>query len=858
MNEPKEPEKKTLSLNPKGTLSLKGGTLPNMQIRQSLSQGRSQTVAVEVRRKRTGPRTGEDSTEQPLTPSPAAQPIIDQEDTSTLTSEERNTRTRAIQKAKEDDDRRREEEVHRRVAQAEEAKAQANAAPKRVLSRDELRAREFAEMQLIQEEERKKADAERAKLDGAARKPADGFKKAGIPGSGFTDEDAAEEESYRSKMKRGGGGNVKPPSSKRDDDDTGPVFKSGRITVNQVINELYDRERGPSMASMKRAREKARAAQGPKEAPKKVLREVIIPETISVQDLANRMTERSGDIIKSLMKMGVMATLNQMIDADTAELLVTEFGHTVRRVTEADIEQDLILPTDTDVTGTDRRAPVVTIMGHVDHGKTSLLDALRQTDVVSGEAGGITQHIGAYQVTIPTGEKITFLDTPGHAAFSDMRARGANITDIVVLVVAANDSIMPQTIEAIAHAKAAKVPIIVAINKIDLPDANPAKVRQDLLQHELVVEEMGGDILTVEVSAKKRLNLEKLLQTILLQSEVLDLTCNASAPARGRVIESKMEQGRGSVASILVQDGTLNLGDIFVVGAQWGRIRDIRNDKGENIKSASPGQPVEITGLNGTPDSGDTFAVVEDENKARQVSDYRSRKRRDAASVLLNAGKSFEQLLAVAQGGGKKELAVVIKADVHGSVEAIAASLNKAAGDNQEVAVRVLHTGVGPITESDITLARASNAMVIGFNVRANVQARNLAEQSQINIRYYNIIYNIIDDVKLILTGMLAPVTREEYLGQAEIRVVFNITKVGKVAGCMVTTGSVKRGAKVRLLREDVVIHEGTLKTLKRVKDEVKEVISGTECGMAFENYDDIREGDIIECFDVVEEKRAL
>ncbi len=860
MNEPKEPEKKTLSLSPKGTLSLKGGATPNLQIRQSLSQGRSQTVAVEVRRKRTGPKTAEEIAAETTAVVMPVAPVVDHPvpEPSTLTSDERDARARAIQKAKEEEERRREEEAHRRVAQAEEAKAQANAAPKRVLSRDELRAREFAEMQLIQEEERKKADAERAKLDAANRKPGDGFKKAGIPGTAFVDEDAAEEESFRSKMKRGGGGNVKAPSSRRDDDDTGPVFKSGRITVNQVINELYDRERGPSMASQKRAREKARAAQGPKEPAKKVLREVTIPETISVQDLANRMTERSGDVIKSLMKMGVMATINQMIDADTAELVVSEFGHTFRRVTESDVEQDLLGIVDAADPGNMRRSPVVTIMGHVDHGKTSLLDALRKTDVVSGEAGGITQHIGAYQITIPSGDTVTFLDTPGHAAFSDMRARGANITDIVVLVVAANDGIMPQTIEAISHAKAANVPIIVAINKIDLPDANPMKVRQDLLQHELVVEEMGGDVLAVELSAKKRLNLDKLLETIMLQSEVLDLNANPNLAARGTVVESKMEQGRGSVATILVQNGTLRVGDIFVVGDQWGRIRDIRNDKGENIKSATPGQPVEITGLTGTPNSGASFAVVDDENKARQVSDYRMRKRREAASAALNAGKSFEQLLAVAKGGGKKELAVVIKADVHGSVEAIASALSSAAGENQEVGVRVLHTGVGPITESDITLARASNAMVVGFNVRANAQARQLADETHINIRYYNIIYNIIDDVKLMLTGMLAPVTREEYLGQAEIRQVFNITKVGKVAGCMVTTGSVKRGAKVRLLREDVVIHEGTLKTLKRIKDEVKEVIAGTECGMAFENYDDIREGDIIECFDVIEEKRVL
>jgi translation initiation factor IF-2 len=853
VTETKEPEKKTLSLNPKGTLSLKGGApAGGVQIRQSLSQGRSQTVAVEVRRKRTGPKSAEETAAEEVFTAPVAEP----EDTSHLTNEEREARMRAIQNAKEDEERRRAEEAHRRVLEAEEAKAQANDAPKRTLSRDELRAREFAELQIIQEEERKKADAERAKLDAEKRKESGntaGFHKP-TPGVRFHDEDAAEEESYRSRLKRGGG--LKTPS-RRDDDDTGPAFKSGRLTVNQVINEVYDRDKGRSAAAMKRARQKARAASGPMEPAKKIIREVVLPETISVQELANRMAERSGDVVKSLMKMGVMATINQMIDADTAELIAAEMGHTVRRVTEADVETELVTPDDTS-SNTTPRAPVVTIMGHVDHGKTSLLDALRTTNVVAGEAGGITQHIGAYQVTIPSGQKITFLDTPGHAAFSDMRARGANITDIVVLVVAANDGIMPQTIEAISHAKAANVPIIVAINKIDLPDANVTKVKQDLLQHELVVEDMGGDVLAVEVSAKQKRNLDKLLETILLQAEVLDLKANPDGPARGTVVEAKMEQGRGSVATVLVQNGTLRVGDIFVAGAQWGRVRDIRNDMGENIKSAEPGLPVEITGLNGTPDAGDDFATVPDESKAREVSDYRQRKRREAASLAAAGGKTFEQLLAVAQGGGKKELAVVIKADVHGSVEAIAGSLQKAAGDNEEVAVRVLHTGVGPITESDISLARASNAVVIGFNVRANAQARTLAEQSKINIRYYNIIYNIIDDVKLMLTGMLNPTSREEYLGQAEIRAVFNITKVGKVAGCMVTTGSVKRGSKVRLLRDDVVIHEGTLKTLKRVKDEVKEVAMGTECGMAFENYDDIKEGDVIECFDVVSEKREL
>jgi len=627
------------------------------------------------------------------------------------------------------------------------------------------------------------------------------------------------------------------------------------LTVNQVLNEQYNRsESGRSLSSVKRARQKAKSS-GIKVEQVKQYREVIVPETITVQELSNRMSERGGDLIKSLMKMGVMATINQSIDADTAELLILEFGHKIKRVTEADVEIGLEGITDDD-TNLIFRPPVVTIMGHVDHGKTSLLDALRLTDVVSGEAGGITQHIGAYQITVASGQKITFLDTPGHAAFTEMRARGANVTDIVVLVVAANDSIMPQTIEAISHAKAAKVPMIVAINKIDLPDANPAKVKQDLLMHDIQVEEMGGDVLCVELSAKKKINLDKLEETILLQSEVLNLRANPNRPAIGAVVESKVEQGRGSVATVLIQNGTLNIGDIFVVGSEWGRVRALLDDKGKPITTAIPGQPVEVLGLSGTPDAGDSFTVVANEPKAREIVAYRLRKKKEKEAAIVT-GTSFEQLLANAREN-KKELPVIIKADVHGSVEAIAGSLSKMVADNTEVAVKVLHTGVGAITESDVTLARASGAFLVGFNVRANAQARDMAKRDKVEIRYYNIIYNIIDDVKAVLGGMLSPLIREEYLGQAEIRQVFNITKIGKIGGCMVTTGLVKRGAKVRLLRDDVVIHEGTLKTLKRFKDEVKEVQSGMDCGMAFENYEDIREGDIIECFDIKEETRTL
>lgn len=843
-------EKKTLSLGGtksggKGTLSLKGNAPSGQQvITQTLARGQSRGVAIEVRKKRGAAAQGEAGDVGSTNPAETAK-----QSDAHLTNEEREARARALVKALEDEERRRTEEAKRRALEAEEQKLRDEAAktgqrPGKI-DASELRRREMEELELIRAEEKKKAeDVEKARQlaeKTAPTKPTFTARK----------DDEDDSVSMRDRLKRGA---RTTRSSDDEDDSAGRNFK--RLTVNQVLNAAYEKaEQGRSLASVKRARQKEKAKlAGPQEI-KKVLREVTLPETITVQELANRMSERGGDVIKTLMKMGVMATINQTIDADTAELVIMEFGHKVKRVAQDDIETSILIE-DADSDEAVSRPPVVTIMGHVDHGKTSLLDALRQTDVVSGEAGGITQHIGAYQVTLPTGEKVTFLDTPGHAAFSEMRARGANVTDIVVLVVAANDSIMPQTVEAINHAKAAKVPIIVAINKIDLPDANVWQVKQDLLQHELVVEEMGGDVLAVEVSAKKKMNLDKLLETILLQAEVLDLKANPNRSAEGAVVESKLEQGRGSVATVLIQKGTLRTGDIFVVGSEWGRVRLILDDKGQQLKQAIPGQPVEVLGLTGTPDAGDQLNVVDSEAKAREVVAYRQRKKRDAQAAMAT-GTSFEQLLAQSREG-KKELNVVIKADVHGSVEAIASSLAKIAEDNTEVGVRVLHTGVGGITESDITLARASNALVVGFNVRANAQARDMAKRDRVEIRYYNIIYNIIDDAKAMLSGLLSPTTREEYLGQAEIRQVFNITKVGKIAGCMITTGMVKRGSKVRLLRDNVVIHEGMLKTLKRFKDEVKEVKEGMECGMAFENYDDIREGDIIECFEVKEEQRSL
>jgi translation initiation factor IF-2 len=834
-------EKKTLSLGgSKGTLSLKGG-LPGQQvITQTLARGQSRGVAIEVRKKRGTPTALETHTGEESTPAP------DQH----LTTAERDARALALQKATEEDERRRAEEAKRRALEAAEAKLREDA--ERTGSRpgkidaSELRRRELEELERIKEEDRKKAEeAEKLRkaLEKTTEKEPAGFRQREITG-----EDAP---SYRERARKVSGRNTRAEPEPSE-----AARNPRRLTVNQVLNNQYEKaDSGRSLSSVRRQREKARLSGGIKQEQVKQVRDVIVPETITVQELANRMSEKSSDVIKSLMKMGVMATINQSIDADTAELVILEFGHKIKRVTESDVETGIEGETDVDDMLI-ARPPVVTIMGHVDHGKTSLLDALRSTDVVSGEAGGITQHIGAYQINVSSGSKITFLDTPGHAAFSEMRARGANVTDIVVLVVAANDSIMPQTIEALSHARAAHVPIIVAINKIDLPDANPMKVKQDLLQHDLQVEDMGGDVLAVELSAKKRIGLDKLEEAILLQAEMLNLRANPNRAAQGTVIEAKLEQGRGSVATVLMQKGTLRIGDIFVVGAEWGKVRALLNDRGQQITEALPGQPVEVLGLTGTPGAGDPFSVVPNEAKAREVVSYRQRKRKDSAAAIVS-GTTFEQLLAASREG-KKELPIVIKADVHGSVEAIAGSLNKVTGDNTEVGVRILHTGVGGITESDVTLASASGALLIGFNVRANAQAREMAKRDHLEIRYYNIIYNIIDDVKAMLSGLLSPLVREEYLGQAQVRQVFNVTKVGKIAGCMVTTGQVKRGAKVRLLRDDVVIHEGTLKTLKRFKDEVKEVKEGMECGMAFENYEDVREGDVIECFEIKEEARQL
>ena len=607
---------------------------------------------------------------------------------------------------------------------------------------------------------------------------------------------------------------------------------------------------------MKRKQEKARAkALGLGQKAEKQVRDVQLPETIVVSELANRMAERAADVVKVLMKMGMMVTMNQAIDADTAELVIEEFGHKAIRVTDADVEQAIDTVKDSDDSLLPR-PPIVTIMGHVDHGKTSLLDAIRKANVVSGEAGGITQHIGAYQVKTPNGQLVTFLDTPGHAAFTSMRSRGAQVTDIVVLVVAADDAVMPQTVEAINHAKAAKVPMIVAINKIDKHEANPQKVRTDLLQHEVVVEAMSGDVQDVEVSAKTGLGLDDLLEAISLQAEVLELRANPNRSASGAVIEAKLDVGRGPVATVLVQNGTLRKGDIFVVGEQWGKVRALINDKGETIAEAGPSVPVEVLGLSGTPSAGDTLNVVETEAQAREIADYRIKAAKDKRAAA-GAATTLEQLMAKAKADQSvAELPILIKADVQGSAEAIVQAMEKIG--NEEVRVRVLHSGVGAITDTDVALAEASKAPIIGFNVRANATARASATQKGVEIRYYSIIYDLVDDIKAAASGLLKAEVRETFIGYAKILEVFKVSNVGKVAGCLVTEGVARRSAGVRLLRDNVVIHEGTLKTLKRFKDEVKEVISGQECGMAFENYEDIRQGDVIEIFEREEVQRTL
>ncbi|SEC79097.1 bacterial translation initiation factor 2 (bIF-2) [Rhizobiales bacterium GAS188] len=657
----------------------------------------------------------------------------------------------------------------------------------------------------------------------------------------------------RPAIRRPGGGMVARPAPAPRTPKGGEHKQRGRLTLSNAL--AGDDERMRSLAAQRRRQQRMKGGAG--EQKEKIQREVIVPETISIQELANRMAERAVDVIRLLMAQGQMLKITDVVDADTAQLVAEEMGHTVKRVAESDVEEGLFdtpdLPEDLL-----SRPPVVTIMGHVDHGKTSLLDAIRSADVVSGEAGGITQHIGAYQVVSPLGGKITFIDTPGHAAFTAMRARGAKVTDIVILVVAADDGVMPQTVEAISHAKAAHVPIIVAINKIDKPDAKPERVRSELLQYEIQVESLGGDVLEVEVSATKKTNLDKLLEAVTLQSEVLDLKADPNRSGEGAVIEARLDRGRGPVATVLVQRGTLKAGDIVVAGSEWGRIRTLLDDKGLTLASAGPSTPVEVLGFNGTPDAGDRVAVVENEARAREVTAYRTRQKREK-SVARQAGARgslADMMQDLKTGAGRKEFPLVVKGDVQGSVEAITGALEKLG--NEEVGARVILSGVGGITESDVILANASGAAVIGFNVRAHKEAREAAEQAGIEIRYYNIIYNLVDDVKDAMSGLLAPTLRETMLGNAQILEIFSVSKVGKIAGCRVTDGVVQKGANVRLIRDNVVIHEGKLSTLKRFKDDAAEVRSGQECGMSFESYQDMRAGDVIECYRVEEVKRTL
>ncbi len=625
----------------------------------------------------------------------------------------------------------------------------------------------------------------------------------------------------------------------------------GRLTITNALDE---EQRQRSLASLKRRQERQKKQITGPQAQAKIQREVIVPEVITIQELANRMAERGVDVIKFLMRDGEMRKITDVIDADTAELIAEEFGHTVRRVSEADVEEGFIGEED-HAEDLQPRAPIVTIMGHVDHGKTSLLDAIRNTNVVSQEAGGITQHIGAYQVVTPLGHKVTFIDTPGHEAFTAMRQRGAQVTDIVVLVVAADDGVKPQTVEAINHAKAAGVPMIVAINKIDKPGADPKRVRTELLSHDIVVESLGGDTLEVEVSALKKIGLDRLLEAIALQAEVLELTANPDRPAEGVIVEAKLERGRGPVGTALIQRGTLHLGDLVVAGSAYGRVRAMINELGEHVSSAGPSVPVEVLGFDSAPEAGDQFAVVENEARAREITDYRQRERRKRLAVAGQRG-SLEQMMTNLKSAGVKEFTLLVKGDVQGSVEAIVAALDKLGTD--EVRARIVHAGVGGITESDVGLAATSGAVVLGFNVRANAQAREAAERDGVEIRYYAVIYDLVDEVKQAMSGLLAPTRRETFLGNAEILEVFTISKVGKVAGCRVTEGKVERGAQVRLIRDNVVVHEGKLSTLKRFKDEVREVVAGQECGMAFEGYQDMRQGDVIECFEVEHVQRTL
>ena len=825
----------------KKTLGVRSGPRAG-NVKQSFSHGRSKNVVVETKRKRVVvPKAGTSKTTIQTSNKEGSKNLP-----SGITDTEMERRLKALQAAKA----READEVAQREANAKE--------------REQEREQKRLEQENKQRELRKAeelANEKAAEVEAAKKQAEDQAKRAAIEAKTATKSDTPQRREFGEQK---GPRPASPSSRKKDRDgderssgrgrgDEGR--RSGKLTLSQALDG-GERSHQKSMAAMKRKQERARQkALGQTQEREKIVREVQVPEAIIVSELANRMAERSAEVVKSLMKMGMMVTQNQVIDADTAELIIEEFGHKIVRVSDSDVE-DAITEIEDKPEDLKPRPPVITIMGHVDHGKTSLLDSIRNAKVVAGEAGGITQHIGAYQVKTKDGTILSFLDTPGHAAFTSMRSRGAQVTDIVVLVVAADDSVMPQTIEAINHAKAAEVPMIVAINKCDKPEANPDNVRTELLQHEVIVEAMSGEVQDVEVSAITGQGLDELLEAIALQAEILELKANSKRAAHGAVIEAQLDVGRGPVATVLVQNGTLNQGDIFVVGEQWGKVRALINDKSERVKEAGPSVPVEVLGLNGTPEAGDVLNVVETEAQAREIAEYRENAAKEKRAAA-GAGTSLEQLMAKAkEDENVTEMPILVKADVQGSAEAIVQAMEKIG--NEEVRVRVLHYGVGAITDTDVGLAEASGAPVMGFNVRANASARNSANQKGVEIRYYSIIYDLVDDVKAAASGLLSAEIRENFIGYSQIKEVFKVSGVGKVAGCLVTEGVARRSAGVRLLRDDVVIHEGTLKTLKRFKDEVPEVQSGQECGMAFENYEDIRPNDVIEIFEREEIARKL
>ena len=825
----KEENEKADEQKPGKTLSLKR-TVDSGQVRQNFSHGRTKSVQVERKRKRmvTPGSAGASSAATPATPS-AVEPVETKAPEVKEPTSENNLGGLS-----------RQEQAARQAAVAE---AKVRAAEEAVRDKEEAEKRALEDAERAKEEAKRKIESPEV-LD-VPVVPVETSDTAATP---RRKEPVRAGEETPARRKEKAEEPRRPAVAKRGEQQR---RRTGKLTINDALN---DEERMRSMASIRRRREREKRQSMSMEPREKVARTIKLPESITIQELANRMAERAVDVIKLLMQQGVMAKINDTIDADTAELLAEELGHKVNRVTDADVDDSIDSEEDTDE-DKKPRPPVVTVMGHVDHGKTSLLDALRKASVVTGEAGGITQHIGAYQVTKDDGEKVTFIDTPGHAAFTSMRARGAKVTDIVILVVAADDGVMPQTVEAISHAKAADVPIVVAVNKIDKPEADPTRVKNELLQHEIISEDMGGDVQFVEVSAIAGTGLDELLESVLLQAELLDLKANPDRAAEGIVIESKLEKGRGAVATVLVQRGTLAVGDIFVVGEESGRVRALLDDQGESITIALPASPVEVLGAGGSPSAGDMFNVVETEAKAREIAEYRGRISREKRTASGNR-TTLDQMMQQLKDTELKELPIVVKADVQGSAEAISQAVDKLGTD--EVCGRVVHTAVGGITESDITLAAASNASILGFNVRANSQARNLADEQGVEIRYYNVIYDLVDDMKAAMSGMLSPDLRETMLGNAEILEVFNVSKSGKVAGCKVTDGLVRRGAGVRLIRDSVVIHEGELSSLRRFKDEVKEVNAGQECGMAFENYEDLKQGDVIECYEVEEIARTL